>query len=73
MLAERGAPIDDDAIARGIAATRWPGRLERIADRSRQFIWTARITPPRAREMAVFWEAFLSGTENYPDLWSRAR
>src|SRR5262249_29195934 len=27
-----GLPIDDAAIARGFAAVRWPGRLERIGD-----------------------------------------
>jgi dihydrofolate synthase/folylpolyglutamate synthase len=60
MLAERGAPIDDDAIARGIAATRWPGRLERIAEQPEIYV-DGTHNPAGAREIAVFWEAFLSG------------
>jgi len=32
LLGERGVPIDDpDAIRRGLAAVRWPGRLQRVA------------------------------------------
>jgi dihydrofolate synthase / folylpolyglutamate synthase len=60
MLAERGAPIDDDAISRGIAATAWPGRLERIAERPEIYVDGAH-NPAGAREIAVFWEAFLPG------------
>lgn len=29
-LGDRGLPVDDDAIRRGFAAARWPGRLERL-------------------------------------------
>jgi dihydrofolate synthase/folylpolyglutamate synthase len=60
MLADRGAPIDDDACARGLATTSWPGRLERIADRPEIFVDGAH-NPAGAREIAVFWEAFLKG------------
>jgi dihydrofolate synthase/folylpolyglutamate synthase len=60
MLAERGAPIDDAAIARGIAATAWPGRLERIATTPDIYLDGAH-NPAGAREIAVFWEAFLPG------------
>jgi dihydrofolate synthase/folylpolyglutamate synthase len=60
MLADRGAPVDDDACARGIATTRWPGRLERIADRPEIYVDGAH-NPAGAREIAVFWEAFLKG------------
>lgn len=60
MLAERGAPIDDDAIARGIAATRWPGRLERISEEPEIFLDGAH-NPAGAREISVFWETFLPG------------
>jgi dihydrofolate synthase/folylpolyglutamate synthase len=58
MLAERGAPLDDDVIARGLASTRWPGRLERIGDRPEIYLDGAH-NPAAAREIAVFWEAFL--------------
>ena len=60
MLAERGAPIDDDAIARGIAATQWPGRLEHIAGQPEIYLDGAH-NPAGAREIAVFWETHLHG------------
>jgi len=60
MLAERGAPIDDDAISRGIAATVWPGRLERIATQPDIYLDGAH-NPSGAREVAVFWETHLPG------------
>jgi dihydrofolate synthase/folylpolyglutamate synthase len=60
MLAERGAPIDDGAISRGIAATVWPGRLERIAERPAIYFDGAH-NPAGAREIAVFWEQHLQG------------
>jgi dihydrofolate synthase/folylpolyglutamate synthase len=60
LLAERGAPIDDDAISRGIAATAWPGRLECIAERPEIYVDGAH-NPAAARELAVFWDAFLPG------------
>jgi dihydrofolate synthase/folylpolyglutamate synthase len=58
LLAERGAPIDDDAISRGLASTTWPGRLERIAERPEIYVDGAH-NPAGARELAVFWDAFL--------------
>jgi dihydrofolate synthase/folylpolyglutamate synthase len=60
MLAERGAPVDDDAIARGIASTVWPGRLERIATQPEIYLDGAH-NPSGAREIAVFWETHLAG------------
>jgi dihydrofolate synthase/folylpolyglutamate synthase len=60
MLAERGASIDDVAIARGIAATAWPGRLERIAEEPEIYLDGAH-NPAGAREIQVFWEQFLPG------------
>jgi dihydrofolate synthase/folylpolyglutamate synthase len=60
LLAERGAPIDDDAISRGIASTRWPGRLERIAAGPEIYLDGAH-NPSGAREIAVFWETHLPG------------
>ena len=64
LLAERGAPIDDGAISRGLAATSWPGRLERIADRPDIYVDGAH-NPAGAREIAVFWEQFLAGRHIY--------
>jgi len=60
MLAERGAPVDDAAIARGIAATVWPGRLERIATQPEIYLDGAH-NPSGAREIAVFWDTNLAG------------
>jgi dihydrofolate synthase/folylpolyglutamate synthase len=64
MLAERGAPIDDAAIARGIATTVWPGRLERIAEQPAIYLDGAH-NPAGAREIAVFWETHLRGRNIY--------
>ena len=64
MLAERGAPIDDEAIARGIAATVWPGRLERVAGRP-EIYFDGAHNPSGAREIAVFWETHLAGRNIY--------
>jgi dihydrofolate synthase / folylpolyglutamate synthase len=64
MLTERGAPIDDAAIARGIAATAWPGRLERISERPDIYV-DGTHNPAGAREIAVFWEQFLPGRNIY--------
>ncbi len=60
MLAERGAPIDDEAITRGFAAAKWPGRLERISQRPEIYV-DGTHNPAGAREIAVFWEQFLPG------------
>ena len=60
LLAERGAPIEDGDISRGIAATSWPGRLERIAQRPDIYM-DGTHNPAGAREIAVFWDAFLPG------------
>ena len=72
MLAERGAPIDDEAIARGFAAATWPGRLERISERPEIYV-DGTHNPAGAREIAVFWEQFLAGRNIYSDLRSHAR
>ena len=58
LLAERGAPIEDEAISRGIAATEWPGRLERISEHPEIYV-DGTHNPAGAREIAVFWEQFL--------------
>ena len=64
MLAERGAPIDDEAVTRGFAAATWPGRLERISERPEIYV-DGTHNPAGAREIAVFWEQFLAGRNIY--------
>ena len=64
MLAERGAPVDDDAISRGIAATVWPGRLERVGERPDIYV-DGTHNPAGAREIAVFWDQFLAARNIY--------
>jgi dihydrofolate synthase / folylpolyglutamate synthase len=60
LLAERGFPINDDAIAHGIAAAKWPGRLERLSTHPDLYLDGAH-NPSGARELLKFWE------ENYAD------
>ena len=60
MLAERGAPVDNAAISRGLAAAAWPGRLEKINERPEIYV-DGTHNPAGAREIAVFWEQFLPG------------
>lgn len=60
LLAERGFRIDDAAIARGIAATRWPGRLEQIVGRPAVFI-DGTHNPAGARELVAFWREQFAG------------
>jgi dihydrofolate synthase/folylpolyglutamate synthase len=60
FLAERGFPIDDDAIERGIRVARWPGRLERLCERPAVYLDGAH-NPAAARELLKFWEENLAG------------
>jgi dihydrofolate synthase/folylpolyglutamate synthase len=60
LLAERGFSIDDAAIARGIAATRWPGRLERVHERPAVFL-DGTHNPAGARELLAFWQEHFAG------------
>jgi dihydrofolate synthase/folylpolyglutamate synthase len=59
LLAERGFPVDDGAIVRGIRMVRWPGRLERLLERPAVYLDGAH-NPAAARELLRFWE------ENFP-------
>ncbi len=59
LLAERGFPIDDAAIARGIAMVRWPGRLERLQTRPAVYL-DGTHNPAGARELLAFWEEYFS-------------
>ncbi len=60
MLAERGFPTDDAAIARGIAEVRWPGRLERVQERPAVYL-DGTHNPAGARELLAFWEEHFAG------------
>jgi dihydrofolate synthase/folylpolyglutamate synthase len=58
LLAERGFPIPDAAIERGIATANWAGRLERLATEPDLYLDGAH-NPAGARELLKFWR------ENY--------
>jgi dihydrofolate synthase/folylpolyglutamate synthase len=58
FLAAKGLRIPDSAMARGIAAARWPGRLEKIAARPDIYLDGAH-NPAAARELAKFIEDHL--------------
>jgi dihydrofolate synthase/folylpolyglutamate synthase len=60
LLAERGFPITDAAIARGIANVHWPGRLEHIGTRPAVYLDGAH-NPAGARELLAFWHAHFAG------------
>lgn len=54
-LAERGFPVADDAMARGVASVRWPGRLERVSERPAVYLDGTHNTGG-ARELLKFWD-----------------
>jgi dihydrofolate synthase/folylpolyglutamate synthase len=60
LLAERGFRIGDAAIARGLATTRWPGRLEQVAERPAVFL-DGTHNPAGARELVAFWREQFAG------------
>jgi dihydrofolate synthase / folylpolyglutamate synthase len=60
LLAERGFPLPDSAIERGIATTNWPGRLERLATQPDLYLDGAH-NPAGARELLKFWKENYSG------------
>lgn len=61
------APLDDAAIARGLAATRWRGRLERIESRGRRpLLVDGAHNPPGALALAAHLDA--SGLSGAVDL-----
>lgn len=51
LLAERGVPIDDAAIARGLASVRWPGRMEQLAIGRVPALLDGAHNPDGAREL----------------------
>jgi len=60
LLAERGFPVNDDAVARGIASVEWPGRLERLSEHPALYL-DGTHNPAGARELVAFWEEHFSG------------
>jgi dihydrofolate synthase / folylpolyglutamate synthase len=60
LLAERGFPVSDEEIARGIAGVRWPGRLERISERPAVYL-DGTHNPAGARELLKFWDENFGG------------
>jgi dihydrofolate synthase/folylpolyglutamate synthase len=60
LLQSRGYRIADEAIAQGIAATEWPGRIEKIGSRPDVYLDGAH-NPSAARELAAYWEENFAG------------
>lgn len=60
LLRERSLAVSDEAIATGISAARWPGRLERISDRPAIYLDGAH-NPAAARALKNFWEENFAG------------
>src|SRR5204863_3075656 len=57
-LARLGVP--DSAIERGIATTRWPGRLDRVSE-TPEIILDGAHNPAGARALAAYIQRFYSG------------
>ena len=62
VLAQRGFPITEAAIANGIAQTRWPGRLEKLQERPLVYL-DGTHNPAGARELVAFWRQNLEEKE----------
>jgi dihydrofolate synthase/folylpolyglutamate synthase len=60
LLAERRFQVTDETIARGIAAARWPGRLERLSDQPVLYL-DGTHNSSGARELAAFWQETFAG------------
>jgi dihydrofolate synthase / folylpolyglutamate synthase len=60
LLQERGFRVPDDSIARGIATTVWPGRIEKIQSHPDIYLDGAH-NPSAARELTHFVEETLTG------------
>jgi dihydrofolate synthase/folylpolyglutamate synthase len=60
VLAGRGFHVTDSDVAEGIASVRWPGRIEKIAERPAIFL-DGTHNPAGARELADFWHTHLAG------------
>jgi dihydrofolate synthase/folylpolyglutamate synthase len=52
------APLDEATVARGLSATRWPGRLQRLrGDGAREWILDGAHNPEGARALAAWLDA----------------
>jgi dihydrofolate synthase / folylpolyglutamate synthase len=60
VLQRQGFRIPADTIQKGIAATAWPGRLEKLHSRPDVYLDGAH-NPGAARELAAFWEENFAG------------
>jgi dihydrofolate synthase/folylpolyglutamate synthase len=60
LLDLHGVHVSDQAIADGIAATRWPGRIEKLQTRPEAYLDGAH-NPAAARELAAFLEQNFAG------------
>jgi dihydrofolate synthase/folylpolyglutamate synthase len=60
LLQQRGFRISDESIARGVATTVWPGRIEKIQSHPDVYLDGAH-NPSAARELAHFVEESLKG------------
>ncbi len=60
LLQDRGYRIPDEAVTGGIAATTWPGRLEKLQSRPDVYLDGAH-NPSAASELAEFWRENLAG------------
>jgi dihydrofolate synthase / folylpolyglutamate synthase len=60
LLQQRGFRISDDSIARGVATTVWPGRIEKIHSHPDIYLDGAH-NPSAARELSHFVEESLKG------------
>jgi dihydrofolate synthase/folylpolyglutamate synthase len=60
LLQQRGYRISDEAITHGIAATSWPGRLEKLQSHPPIYLDGAH-NPSAARELAAFWRQNFAG------------
>jgi dihydrofolate synthase/folylpolyglutamate synthase len=64
LLGERGFHIGSANIERGVATAKWPGRLERLADRPAIYV-DGTHNPSGARELLKFWKENFEGHKIY--------
>jgi len=60
LLRDRGFGVSHDAIERGVASVRWPGRLERVSEKPLVYLDGAH-NPAAAREIRAFLDENFAG------------
>lgn len=60
LLSERGFPVTQDAVERGIRTVRWPGRLERLSEHPAVYL-DGTHNPSGAKELLKFWKDNFAG------------